>query len=270
MKKLILSVLVLAGCGQPPSTSSLNGLGYDGGGNNRAVLIGAPNGLAGVPTDIRELNTLFSKPEYHFNVAIDANASTSEIFDLVKQEAREADSFLFYFSGHGNRGILLADDRSFTFREVIAAIAEVRTEPFDRLIVMLDSCLSGSFVDGNGDAIVTEPDSETGSHPLIAETIEEPLQEQANTLYKQAFIFSASKQNENSQDLGSARGGSFTYTFRQTVEKFTTEKPLATFRDLATEVSQLTDDEYGHTPMWRGYPAAEVMDDYFFMYRVDQ
>lgn len=267
---ILLTFMFLVSCGSNNSTSTLNGLGYEGGGKNVALLFGSPNGLAGVPTDIRELNTLFSQEDFHFRTVPVNDATTSDIFETAKTEGKDADSLIFYFSGHGNRGVMLAEDRTFTFREVATALKSERGgRPFDRLLVIIDSCLSGSFVDGNGDMIITEPGSETGSHPLFTEEALFAPMAADPTLYKQAFIFSASKQNENSQDLGSAKGGSFTYTFRTVMGRMKTQNPMVNFRDFAQEVSQITDDEYGHTPMWRGFPAADVMDDYLFLYRTE-
>jgi hypothetical protein len=232
---------------------------------NVAVLIGSPNGLPGVPTDIRELTELLDKPDFHFRTVAVNDATTEDIFATVKEEAADADSFLFYFSGHGNRGVMLAEDRTFTFNEVVDAVKEVRQTPFERMLVLIDSCYSGSFVVDGDDAIVTEPGSETGSHleALYGQLGASP------SLYQQAFVFSAAKDNETSLDLGAAKGGAFTYKFRTTVEEFMQDKPMATFREVATEVSKRTEDLYDHTPMWRGFPAADVMDDYFFVYRVD-
>jgi len=266
MRLIALVLFFILGCGSN-SISSLNGLAANGGGKNTAILFGSPNGLGGVSTDIREMKTLLDQPDFHFRTVANGSASTSEIFETAKTEGKDADSLIFYFSGHGNRGVMLADDRTFTFNEVATALKANRNgRPFDRLLVVIDSCLSGSFVDGNGDAIITEPGSETGSHIVFTEeALYEPVAADAN-LYRQAFIFSASKQNENSQDLGSAKGGSFTYTFRTIMGELKESNPMVNFRTFAQKVSAKTEADYDHTPMWRGFPGPEVMNDYVFLY----
>lgn len=266
MLRFLFLLVFLVSCGTQPSVSTTQGLGASGSGNNVAVLIGAPNGLAGVATDIRELTTLFSTPDFRFQVFSNGNARVSDILSLVKEKSATADSFMFYFSGHGSRGSMQARDRGFGFREVATAIKEARgNKPLERLLVIIDACYSGSFVDDSA-AIITEPDAETGSHVALTEKVYNNMD---NQLYKQAFVFSASKKSETSLDLGSAKGGSFTYTFRTIMKDMFENNYMVNFREFAQAVSRKTEQEYDHTPMWRGFPSSEVMDDYVFLYRMN-
>ena len=133
----------------------------------------------------------------------------------------------------------------------MAAIKAVRTTPFKRLIVMLDSCESGSFVDGSS-AIITE-----SAKSVYQELDRDP------SLYEQAFVMSASLKNENASDLGSAKGGAFTYAMRTTMAK-----PTATFKDLANGTIPLAQSEGSQTPGYRAFPKDDVMNDYLFLYRM--
>ena len=143
--------LALTGCSGKVEEAQTKGLAQGGDGQNYAVLFGAPNGLAGVPTDVRELGSLLQDRQYdfRFRVISNANATAQQIIDATADAASTADSLLWFFSGHGNTGILMADDRSFTFHEVADGIREARNNvPLKRLLVFIDSCYAGSFVDG--------------------------------------------------------------------------------------------------------------------------
>lgn len=262
MRTWILAIsLFLASCGSVDQ-SSLQGLGADGAGNNQALLIGAPNNLPGVPTDITELTKMFQNDVYdfHFNVTAKNKATVADILAATKVAAKDADSLFWYFSGHGGDGILLAQgSQTFTFKQVADAIKSVRTTPLKRLVVLLDSCESGSFVDGTS-AIVTENGSETGPDKVLSANRD-------GSLYEQAFIMSASTKDENAQDDGVANGGAFTYSMRRVFKTLYDTDHTATFRKWALETSKLTEEDYGHTPMYRGYPVDKVMDDMLFVYR---
>lgn len=267
--------LCMVGCGSQQNSSGLNGIGHGGSEKNIALLFGAPNGLAGVPTDITKLTELFAKPEYNFmfEVRSDNTATVADIVTMTKAAAEEADSIFWYFSGHGNRGTMMADDRDFGFSEVAAAIKEVRgaDRPLKRLLVFIDSCFSGSFVNGgspiideNGVIVAIELSSE--EHQAWAqEAVYDVFSDSA--LYEQAFVMSAASKDETSLDLGRDRGGSFTYTLRTDLAKLYEENSLSTIDDMAKKVTEDTKQEYDHTPQYKAFPADEVLSDYLFLYR---
>ena len=261
MRTWILATgLFLMSCGM--DQSSLQGLGA-GVGNNQALIIGAPNNLTGVPVDVREMTALFQNDTYdfHFKVTAKSPATVSDILAATKVAAKEADSLFWYFSGHGGDGILLAQgSQTFTFKQVADAIKSVRTKPLKRLVVLLDSCESGSFVDGSS-AIVTESGAESGPAKVLEDNRD-------SKLYEQAFIMSASKSNESAQDDGPSNGGAFTYSMRQVFKTLYDTDRTASFRDWAQKTSALTLKNYNHTPMYRGYPVEAVMDDELFVYKV--
>lgn len=278
IKVVLLFVVLLTACGcgvqpamvsSPFSTPIQTGIGAGGGEKNVAVLIGAPNGLGGVPTDITKLTELFADPTYKLQVVSDNNATVRELLDLTKAQAADADSMLWYFSGHGNDGVMLADDRTFTFNEVAAVIREARgpNKPLHRLLVFIDSCLSGSFVNG-GSSIITEEEVTVEMHQAWNESVVYQAVEEYSDLYEQAFVMSASKKNENSADLGSAKGGAFTYVWRTKMAELKAQNELTTFKDMADVVTTKTDADYGHTPQYKAFPSVEVLNDYVFMYRM--
>jgi hypothetical protein len=278
---LLIATLLLASCTKknqiPDNFLSTYGLAGSNSKNNAAVLIGAPNGLLGVEKDMTEMKKVFESEKYDFKFRpyVNENAKAQEIIDLTANAAKENDSLLFYFSGHGNDGVLLADDRIFRFSEVADAIKISReNKPLKRLIVMLDSCLSGSFVDGespivdeNGKIFKMKKINENEWLHKMAEQI--ILQAVDGALYEEAFIFASSKKDENSADLGSDFGGAFTYSLRMEIKNLAESKyETAKIKDLIPGVIKKTEDMGGHTPVFKAYPESDVLEDWLFKHRL--
>ncbi|NDE14424.1 caspase family protein [bacterium] len=275
----------VAGCGGSSTQmgTSLNGLAHSAAGRNVAVLMGAPNGLPGVPTDIVELDRVFKSTQLDLGfdeVVKDDTANTEEIFEASASAASNADTLFWYFSGHGNTGILLAEDRSFTFSEVASAITAARNNrPLERLVVMIDSCYSGSFVDGRTPIIPSgqagaPDDGETVRSKCIPmagamASVDDALAEFARfqgTLYNQAFVLASSTKNETSADLGRSRGGAFTWSLRGVINEAGANDRGATIREIAERTRMDTEDVGGHTPVWRAFPSAVILGEKFFLY----
>jgi hypothetical protein len=279
----------VAGCGSSSNHlgTSLKGLAHSAGGRNVAVLMGAPNGLPGVPTDIVELDRVFKSTELDLGfdeVVKDDTANTDEIFEATAAAASNADTLFWYFSGHGNTGILLAEDRSFTFSEVAEAVMAARNNrPLERLVVMIDSCYSGSFVDGRTPIIPTSGPVGTNGTSGDGDTVrskcipmsgamasaEDAMAEFARyqgTLYSQAFVLASSTKNETSADLGRSRGGAFTWSLRGVINDASANDRDATIREIAERTRRDTEDVGGHTPVWRGFPSALILGEKFFLY----
>jgi hypothetical protein len=253
------------------------GLAGSNSARNTAVLIGAPNGLSGVETDIREMVKVFESKKYDFKFepAVNGNATARQVIDLVKVSSKDSDSLFFYFSGHGNDGVLLADDRTFTFREVADAIKTAReNKPLKRLVVMLDSCLSGSFVDGESPIIdesgnvlrMKKIDDELWYQQMIEQIT---LQAVDGALYEEAFIFASSKKDENSMDLGSQKGGAFTFSLRSEIERLANaDYDNAKIKDLLPGVIKMTERLGDHTPVFKAYPEQDVLEDWLFKHKL--
>ncbi len=270
LKKVIGSVFIfsLLGCGSDQN-SNLLGLADSANANNSAVLIGAPNGLAGVPTDILEMKKIFKENSYNFkfnSVKVIEDASIQEVLDLTKETALNANTLFWYFSGHGDTGQLLANDGTFSFGQVASAIKKARhNKPLDRLIVVLDSCYSGSFVDGSSPII--EENGKYITKKELAENIMQSFISKDENLYKQAFVFASSTKYQTSEDDGAEHGGAFTYSMRRTLKRLNELTPEVTIEKFAQDTQALTEKEYSHQPVWKAYPTQTVLQDKLFIYK---
>lgn len=271
----------VAACGSSNKIgASLKGLAHSKEGHNVAVLMGSPNGLPGVPTDILELDLLFRNTGVDLGfdeVVKDNQATTADIFSSTAEAASDADTLLWYFSGHGNTGIMLAEDRSFTFSEVAnAVIAARKSRPLERLVVMIDSCYSGSFVDGRTPII---PSKEGGGGDVIrskcipmagaftsSEDAMAEIGKFQGTLFKQAFVLASSTKNETSADLGRSRGGAFTWSLRGAINTASVAGRDSTILQIAERTRADTEEVGGHTPVWSAFPSAQILGEKFFLY----
>ncbi len=273
----------VAGCGGSSNHigTSLKGLAHSDGGKNVAVLMGSPNGLPGVPTDILELDLLFRNTQVDLGfdeVVQDNEATTDSIFSATADASTDADTLFWYFSGHGNTGIMLAEDRSFTFTEVANAVKAARNNrPLERLVVMIDSCYSGSFVDGNSPIIPSKIPANNAEAvrskciPMAGalSSSEDAMAEIGKfqgTLFKQAFVMASSTKNETSADLGRSRGGAFTWSLRGVINDASTSTREATIKEIAQRTRQDTEEVGGHTPVWSAFPSAQILAEKFFLY----
>lgn len=282
--------VALTACGTSPSSSAVQGLAANGSGHNAAVIFGAPRGLAGVPTDVREFGNLLHNAQYDFrfqDVRSNGNANVREILELTGNTAKEAESMIWFFSGHGNRGIMLAKDQTFTFHQVADAIRQARQNvPLKRLIVFIDSCYSGSFVNGNAPIIEDTriassqdegtrrtkcalPAEAAAALDAAAENDAEDfdfLDARDRGIFEQAFVLASSTKDESSIDLGSEQGGAFTWSMRQVVANFGSTDTNVSIKQFADATSDKTEDIGGHTPVYRAYPSTQILAEPFFKY----
>ncbi len=282
----IASFVLFFGCGTQNSNSALKGLGASENGKNIAVLFGSPDwreadddpdstihipagpGLPGVATDIREMSKLISDTRYNFHFATASNdrARVRDILQLTGEKVADADSLLWFFTGHGGSGFMFAevegedDDGSYTFAQVAAAIKKARGDrPLKRLVVLIDACHSGVFV--NGDQPIVD------QQKWADEALYQPLMKAYDQkLYEQAFVMASSLTSETSIDLGEEKGGAFTYSLRTAISELRTGNPNATFKDLANLTTEKTKKIGGHTPVYRAFPVPTVINDFLFIY----
>jgi hypothetical protein len=278
MKNIVFGVLFAifaTGCGTR-ATSRLDGLGSTSRGKNVAIIFGAPNNLEGVPTDVREMSKLIVDPQYNFHFAVTAKneASVNDITSMSAAAAKDADTLVWFFSGHGGDGILEAQDDPngsdsvFEFHQVADAIKAARGgKPLKRLVVLLDSCDSGSFVNGSS-PIVDESARQAKQAAWAEKTVYRWMNAAYDkNLYEQAFVMASSLKDETSSDMGAEQGGAFTFSLRTSLAALKVSRATATFKDLAEATIAKTKEVGGHTPVYRAFPAKDVENETLFSYK---
>lgn len=288
---LVFFIFICLSCGQNHQ-STLSGLGYSNAGKNWAVILGSPNGLPGVPTDVRELNKLLLEERFGFGfkTLTHAKAKVADVEKLTSQAAKVADTLFWHFSGHGASGYFMTESGNMYFKEVLDLIYEAREQkPLKRLIILLDTCEAGHIINGNipviGDRDPDEEDDgdiddderrallgpksrcmsldqaeqlKTGIFDVMAKGFE-------NKVFEQGFVFAASQKNQTSEDVSAEAGGAFTYCFRNAVAKLFQENKNATFKDVADETITTT-LEYNQRPLYRAFPEDLILRETMFKY----
>lgn len=213
---------------------------------NTALLVSAANGLPGLDYDIDNVEEMTDNKASGFSVERLENgkatvARISEQLVLLTDSSDAQATHLFYFTGHGGRGTILAEDRSMKFDEIKAALLKGRQQwgPMARLTFMLDSCYSGSLIDPLRSA---KPMAFLDSPQVVAQEMVDSLVEELspkrgeNPLYKSLFAFVSASSNETC--LAGNKGSAFTVALKSawdkalsenyTIEKFITETQKAT------------------------------------------
>lgn len=263
--------LALVSCGQPnpQSRSSMKDLAADRNAKNIALIMGAPTDLKGVSTDVAAVSKLFEKPELGFKVIVKNYAAKNDFLIQAAEVAKQLDensTLFWYYSGHGlqDGGLFAQDQRVVYMKSIIKAMSDVRTVPFKRLIVVLDSCFSGQMVDGR-DSIVSsavESDRLNSAVGLIHGDLQQGVSGFAsNAPFEQALVIAAARKNQPSLDAGASVGGLFTAAWRS-VLKVQFGDRSNTIRSMidATVKATARSSNGTHTPVYRAYPAS-ILDE---------
>lgn len=285
---LLLSATALTGCGKRSESSQLKFRPYDPGAKNIFMVIGAPNGLSGVATDVREMAKVLDDDTNGFNWNVVSNSNAPKDYILRELTANAAavgenGTLGFFVSGHGSKdGRFMTAEGMLSYSEVAQAIAAGRAQPLKRLMSFNDSCYSGHWVDGNGSL---PDDMKSLSEPaeFFADHSPEEAQELADTqaeimlrelsgsgekdrgdAIEQFMTFAASKKSQTSLDYGRERGGAFTWALRQTFSNLRKNNPEATMGDLARVTTQTTwNDTRHHLPVYKAVPATMLEEQIF-------
>lgn len=278
----IVGALALASCSRSggDSVSGLDDLAYDSNANNVALIFGASNGLAGVATDVAEMDRVLSDSNYGFSFSTTSNTESTKsmILQTIREKAGEVGSkgtMALYFSGHGTQdGRFVTSSGYLGFDEVTAAIKAGRSTPLKRVIIFNDSCFSGNWVDesqtssGSGLLSLDSPAPKgRGSEAMDAKdgdkfasnstaAISKSMQRSndGNEVFEQLLIMSAARDSETSLDLGSANGGAFTYSLRKVLSNLRSTKPDAKMKDMVNDTVEATDSRYHHRPQFSASP----------------
>ena len=276
------------GCGAREDASSIKFRPYDPDAKNVFLVIGAPNGLAGVPTDVREMSTVLQDKSngYNWNVISNSNAPKKYILEQLTAQAAavgENGTLGLYVSGHGSRdGKFMTADGMLGYGEVANAIASARAQPLRRLMSFNDSCFSGHWVDGNG-SLPADMVSLSESAEFFADPTPEEAQELAEAQaqimseelsaggdkskgdkIEQFLTFAASKKSQTSLDMGRSKGGAFTWALRQTFAALKKDGRGATMGEFVKKtVDKTWQDTRHHLPVYKAVPTTLLEEKVF-------
>lgn len=232
-----VSILVAA-CGAKPSRpiSSTEGLSADGDAKNVAVMV-----MGNVPESANDVNLIddaLSDPvgDYGFSVVPVARATSTTMLDTIRQKSAEVGengTLFIYIGAHGSPdgGAQMNDGRLVYYRQVRDALAQGRQSPVHRLVFVIFSCYSGSWIN-NIDR--TDADPEHVSDLDAAQAFDELAADQG-ILYEQLMVLTSSSAGQLSyyQPGGTSHlAAAFSRTFTALHDQAAT----ATMGDLITGI----------------------------------
>lgn len=254
--KLTFVMLCLAVAGV--ATANSRGIPENPNANNAALLIPVSHGLPGLGIDIENMKRILGHEANNFAVTAlkDKEGTVSRIATELTRHADSVDSrgtLFFYFTGHGGRGIISAQDRTMRISEIRAAVEEGRKNwgPLKRLVMFFDSCHSGSLLDP------LRPwswlDNGGFSSQILADSIFEGMSVDENgresTYWSSLFVFASARADETCQASGA--GSAFTLGVKKGWDKVLAAK--GTVGDFVKATQQGTS---GSHPVARFEPAS--------------
>lgn len=207
---------------------------------NAALLVSSAHGLPGLDYDIDNVEKMATHSASGFTVE-KLEHGKGTVSQIAKELVRMTDSsdasatFFFYFTGHGGKGTVYAEDRSMRISEIRAALEEGRAQwgPMARLTFVVDSCHSGSLVDPlrslKPDTFFNSP--QVLGQEMVDEIVETLAPKRGEAaLYDSLFAFVSAQANETC--LAGSKGSAFTVALanawsRAVEQKYTVEQFIA-------------------------------------------
>jgi uncharacterized caspase-like protein len=121
---------------------------------------------------------------------VNRQATKAGIVDAMNRlflQTGEDDVVIFFFSGHGNKGMFFAHDTPVTFQDLSAVFKKCRAS---RKLIFADACLSGTF-----------RQSGTGQPAAHGNEMDD----------KRVLLFLSSRSDQNSKESLSLKNGAFTF-----------------------------------------------------------
>lgn len=249
-----LAVLIAACLSQAAISTTTRGLVESAESRNNALLVGVSHGLPGLDIDLENVKLMAEHPSYRYDVRLlTENDGTVENIarDLTaySRDVDEKGTFLFYFTGHGNVGVICPSDRDMTVEEIRDALVAGREglTPLSRLVLVFDSCHSGSLAG---------PLKHIGAHiaalgaaPSLADRIVRALAavNRGGEYWEKLMVIASAQPDETC--LASPSGSYFTNGLKEAFDETVTSQ--GTVGDLVRLAVEKT---YGSTPMARLVP----------------
>lgn len=228
-----------------------------GKGGNRLLAVGVPDQLEGIDLDLKNITAMATHPSFRFqaNQLWREEGTVKGITDKTSELAAQVPkggTFFFYFSGHGNSGSLEAYDRSLKIAELRTALVKGRAEkgPLDRLVLMFDSCYSGSLLDPLKHAVtdIFQRSQSAVMADAVVEALAPGVGDAGAPLWNSLFVFASSLEDELSND--GEEGSAFTVALRRAFDETLDQK--GTLAELVKRTKAYTEE---HHPIERFFPA---------------
>jgi len=154
-------------------------------------------------------------PPANITLLVNKNATKQNILKAIAAQFSRAsanDIVLFYFSGHGNPGVLCPYDQAYS-KSTALWYDEIKngmnTSAANRKICFLDACFSGSIVDKNMGK--KSFDAEFVSMQQQLARFSDVKQADKGSSTSKIFVYASSRKNQTSAESDQLKEGVFTY-----------------------------------------------------------
>lgn len=226
----------------------------DPAGKNQLLVVGVPGGLTGIDKDLKMVEEIGANPAYNF-ISTKLWSSQGTVANVAQEltklstHALDTGTMFFYYSGHGSRGSISLKDRSMKISEIRQALEKGREGlgPVSRLVMMFDSCYSGSLVDPLRKLL--NPLFEKEDSAQFAENVMEEFKnsQRDSDYWKSLFVFASSRASETSN--AGSEGSEFTVALKKAFLE--TLKGQGTMAEWVIKTKEYTQ---GHHPVERFSP----------------
>ncbi len=214
---------------------------------NRALIVSVSHGLSGLDIDIKNVTKMVQHAGYQFQVKMiqENDATVAKVAENLKNEASkvgDGGTLFFYFTGHGNVGIIWPQDRTMKVTEIRDAIIKGREgkEPLERLVLVYDSCHAGSMMDDMRNRAYSEAVTDSFLEAFT-------MRGDYEGYWKKLMVIAASRADENS--LASPKGSIFTLAMKKAFdEAMSNNRTVSEFIALSQKYTS------GHHPVARLVP----------------
>lgn len=263
MASIMKSVWLVVGCACVWLSSitlagEVRGISANGSAHNYLLGVGVSHGLPGIDIDVDNVEKMASNPAYNFTSyrIMDEKGTIAEVAKELTNQSQKVDAdgtFFFYFSGHGSPDSLYMQDGLMKSAEMRGAIQAGRAglPPLARLVLMFDSCFSGSLLDPWRSMLTFDYRTEAQRNASFAESLVRafsPTREEM-PYWKSLFVFASSKADETS--LAGENGSVFTVALKKAFDEVLAEKG-----SMGSFVEKTKTYTVGHHPVERFVPAS--------------
>lgn len=223
---------------------------------NLALLVGVSHGLPGIDLDLKYVDRMATHDANRFQVKqiFDEEgtvANTTLALSDLSNQIKGWGTMLFYFSGHGSPGSIYLQDRSMKVQEIREAIEKARVGlgPIERLVLMFDSCYSGSLLDPIRRSLPLSRLNALQSIEFVNAVVNEMMPTSRDPYWDKLFVFASSRADETS--LASQEGSIFTLALAKAFQEAVAQNN--TIGEFVKKTQAYTE---GHHPVARLVPAS--------------
>lgn len=208
--------------------------------DNSALIVSVGHGLPGLDSDVQNVTDIANNASYKFNVSkIEEDEGTIEGVEAgltkLSEDAGENGTAFFYYTGHGSPDSIYVYDGSLEADKMRAAVAKGREgrSPLARLVMVFDSCYSGSLLDPMRVMGLTMQEERSALLSFV-DNMTESMTSRGEQYWKSLMIIASSRADQTS--AASQDGSIFTLAMKKAFDEVVESRgTVGTFFDKAHE-----------------------------------